>query len=443
MARPTRLPVDPNAPVTLTAAKAAGRPVEMGLETPGRDPLGAVGPPSAANRAAPEGVGLAQFLLGVGDTLRQFHGRPQWIRCEVAFVQAKAKGYWVLGLQETDGQGRKLAAAEALVWSQDADRVLGLFERATGEPLAAGMQILLRVELSFSPEWGLRLLGKGIDPRWTVGEAEQARQRLRRALEAEGLWELQRRLPAPADFTRVAVVAPEGSAGVEDFLREADRLAAHGLCAFEVFHAPFEGDNAPRLLPDALVRAGAAAVDAVVVVRGGGAASGIAWLNHEAIVRAAAALPVPLITGIGHERDRTLLDDLAHTACGTPSKAAGHLVQAIVERARRAEQTWEHLGSVARARLDRADAQVDQVRTAVVHQALGRLDQQATHVDGLWRESVGMGPSATLERGYALVSNAAGKLIRRAADVPAHAPLTLRFADGTATVSPSPPEPLP
>ena len=433
MARPTRLAITPDPATALPKAAVDAD----ALTRPAQDPLGpsvAKAPESQAGCPMPS-VGLTQFLDGVADTLRRFHGIPQWVQCEVAFVQAKSKGYWMLGLQETNAKGQKQAAAEAIVWSNDADRVMGLFERVTGEPLAAGMRVLLRVELSFSAQWGMRLICKGIEPRWTLGEAAQARSRLRQALIQEGIWDNNRHLPAPADFTRIAVVSPEGSAGVEDFLRETGLLAKYGLCQVEVFHAPFEGDNASTAIPAAFERlAQVGPFDAVCVVRGGGAASGIAWLDHEAILRAALACPFPLVTGIGHERDNTLLDDIALLPQGTPSKAAAHITQVIVARARAAEQAWESVSTQALQRLDFAAQKAEHLTQEVFQTAMARIDHQTTTVDALLRESIGLGPQATLERGYALALHGQ-RLVTTVQQALEHPHLTLRFSDGSVNVT--------
>lgn len=435
MARPTRLDT-PTPAAASQAAKPKAMPRSDDLLVPAQDFLDTTPKPSSSTALpSPSSMGLTQFLDGVADTLRRFHGMAQWVQCEVAFVQAKNKGYWMLGLQETNTKGQKQAAAEAIVWSNDADRVMGLFERVTGEPLAAGMRVLLRVELSFSAQWGLRLICKGIEPRWTLGETAQARAKLRQTLIQEGLWDTNRRLTAPADFTRLAVVSPEGSAGVEDFLRETALLEKHRLCQVQVFHAPFEGNNASAAIPAAFERiTEAGPFDAVCVVRGGGAASGIAWLDHEAIVRAALACPFPLVTGIGHERDNTLLDDIALLPQGTPSKAAAYITQVIVERARAAEQAWESVSTQAIQRLDFAAQKAERLVQEVFQAALARIDRQASTVDALLRESIGLGPQATLERGYALALDGK-RLVTSAQQALEHPQLTLRFADGSVNVT--------
>lgn len=402
------------------------------LQAPSVDPL--------ASGIPTKGMPLASFLNGVKTSLQQTHEVPTWIQAELAFAQAK-QHFWSLGLQEMDDQGNKIAATEAVVWSSDLAQVVERFEAVTGQALAAGMKVLLQVQVQFSPQWGFRLACKNISPQWTLGEAAVQRQQLREQLIDEGLWDRNQSFPAPRDFTHVAVVAPHASAGLEDFLREAERLESLGLCRFTLFHAPFEGPNAPLLLPQALAEAGQVpGIDAVCLIRGGGAAAGIAWLDHEAIVRAAAKLPVPLLTGIGHERDTPLVEELASMAAGTPSKAIGLITARITQQAHQAQQAWATITRLATERVAQAHHRLARQHQDIAHHA-GRLVQHARQaVDALAREALGLGPQATLNRGYALVTDAQGQLISQAPEG-ANVPATLRFQDKAIPVllSPTPP----
>jgi len=375
------------------------------------------------------GQPLSQFLNGVKASLLQTHESPTWIQAELAFAQEKAR-FWSLGLQELSATGEKLASAEAVVWTSDIPKVVERFEATTGQPLRAGLKVLIQVQVSFSEQWGLRLVCKDISPQWTMGEAALQRHQLRQTLAEEGVWFRNQRFSTPADFTHLAVIAPEASAGLEDFLKESKRLETLGLCKFTVFHAPFEGKNAPVEIPKALKAAEALpGIDAICLVRGGGAASGIAWLDHEAIVRAAAKCSRPLLTGIGHERDTPLIEELAALSAGTPSKAIGLVVARITQAAKQAQKNWEELRLGVQTRLQQARQRSDLLMEEVSRQAQSTLNHARQEVDGLAREAMGLGPQATLARGYAMVSTPKGELITSA---PAH-PNTkalLRFQDG-------------
>lgn len=428
MNRPVRQAVARSQP-----AAVAPKPRQANLlSLPSVDPL-ATGVPA-------RGLSLSHFLNGVKTSLQQTHEMPTWIEAELAFAQAK-QHFWALGLQETDEQGTKLAATEAVVWSQDLEKVVHRFEGQTGQSLAAGMKVLLQVQVQFSTQWGFRLVCKDISPQWTMGEAAIQREQLRQQLLDDGLWEKNQTLPEPRDFTSVAVVAPHASAGLEDFLQEAERLESLGLCKFHVFHAPFEGPNAVLQLPQALAQAEQqAGIDAVCLVRGGGAASGIAWLNHEAIVRAAARLRVPLITGIGHERDVTLVEELAALPAGTPSKAIALIMGRIVQQAQQAKEAWATVQRLSQDRIQQADQRLAHHRQEMTHLAQNLVSQARQSVDALAREALGLGPQATLNRGYALVTDEQGQILTQAPQA-SNLKVSLRFQDGSvsAVLSPSKP----
>jgi exodeoxyribonuclease VII large subunit len=139
-------------------------------------------------------------------------------------------------------------------------------------------------------------------------------------------------LPPPLDFVRVAVISPETSAGLGDFQRESDRLQTATLCEFTFFRATFQGLDAPSSIRTAVQNALAAhrqsPFDALVVIRGGGSVTDLAWLNDLQLATVLCLCPLPVFTGIGHERDQTILDDIAHIRFDTPSKVALHITRA-------------------------------------------------------------------------------------------------------------------
>lgn len=389
--------------------------------------------------ASPSHLSLAEFLEQIGQTIAQCHGAPTWIRAEIVSAEARSKGYWVLEIQDTDAKGKKIASSSVMVWYRQVPAVIHYFKRATGHDLSPGMRVLLQVEATFSQEWGFRLTAQAIDPSWTLGQAQQESDRIRQSLQEEGVWSLNRMLPAPLDFTHVAVIAPDGSAGLGDFWKEAHVLAQSNICEFTVFKAAFEGPNAVRDIPaifDAIQTQHASnstpTFDAVFVVRGGGASTGIQTLNQEAIIRSVCRCPLPVIIGIGHEKDATLLDEVAHTVLGTPSKAVGFLVNKIVSNARAAWQDWAEIHEGIQRRLKEAQQQLNLFVKDITLSQEQLLKQAKNDVERLLREAIGLGPQSTLSRGYTLVEQS-GKMVRTANE--AHhlnsSEIEIRFSDGT------------
>ena len=374
---------------------------------------------------------LSELLARLGDAVKR-SAPGGWIRCEIASMQRRAKGYWMLGLQDCAETGQKVSSVDAVVWSQDVNAVIGKFRRGTAEDLAPGMKVLLFAEADLSALWGLRLIVRDVDPAWTIGLAERALREVRVKLQAEGLWGRNKLLPVPVDFTSVAVVSPAGSAGLGDFMAEARKVESWGVCRFDIFEAVFEGPNAAASLSSSLtaLHPHSGRYDAICVVRGGGAASGLAWVNHESVVRAACSCPIPIITGIGHERDRTLLDEVANQSRDTPSKVIGHIISTMAGSARHAAQDWCNFRSLVQQRLGDAQRDVDQMRVQSVRLSAALLDRSQSMIDALFREAIGLGPSSVMARGYAVASTSDGRPIATSEDAMSAADIVLTFRDG-------------
>jgi exodeoxyribonuclease VII large subunit len=399
----------------------------------------------------------ADQALSLNDLMATLHGLVEdtfpaalWVRCEVVSAQQKPKGYWVLQVQDSEA-GRE-ANAQIMVWRNAVPRVIGHFIKVMGQPLKAGMQILLQVRVGFSPQWGLSLTAEAIDPAFTLGQAHMETERIRAAIKHQGIWEANRKLPAPLSFCRVALVAPGGSAGLGDVQVETHALEQAGLCEFDVHLASFEGKNAVRELVETLERfTDDQAYDAVCLVRGGGGTAGIQTLDHQAIVEAVCRCPIPVIVGIGHERDHTLLDEVAFLSLGTPSKAIGHITHALIQQAQASQEAWLAVEQTVRQRLEEAHNRARALQEeawrratqglATAEQGLASLRQEIRHrserlvelanqsTEALVREAVGLGPGATLARGYAWVSGPEGP-ITQAAQARQAPHLILHFADG-------------
>lgn len=409
---------------------------------------------------------IADQALSLHDLLATIHGlvddtfpAAMWVRCEVLAAHQKAKGYWVLQVQDPE-TGRE-SNAQVMVWKRDVPRVIGHFVRVTGQPLAAGMQILLQVRVAFSPQWGLSLTAEAIDPGFTLGQAHLETERIRAAVKNQGIWDSNRKLDAPVSFCRVALVAPGGSAGLGDVQVETRALEQAGLCEFEVHLAAFEGRNAVQELVEALARfTDADAYDAVCLVRGGGGTSGIQTLDHQSIIEAVCRCPIPVIVGIGHERDHTLLDEVAFLSLGTPSKAIGHITHKLVQQAQGGQEAWLAVEQTVQQRLEEAHSRTRSLHEeslrrvtqglAQAEQGVARCQQELRHrserlveqaeqTTQAWiREALGLGPGATLSRGYAWVSGPHGP-ITHASDARRAPHLILHFADGDVGTQPDVP----
>ncbi len=312
---------------------------------------------------AKKGISLSRLLDGVGAAIAQAFAAGVWTLVEV--VEARThNGHVYLELSERDAQGQPVAKARALIWASTAARILPQFEEATGAVIGAGIKLLVRARPVFKAQYGFSLELDAIDSEYTLGDLEARKKEIRARLQREGVFERNRQLAAPWDYRHVLVVAPAEAAGLGDFRKEADRLARFGICEFAYAHSRFQGEGAALEIIAAAtagLRAGFSErpPDAVAIIRGGGAVNDLAWLNDYALARFICDLEIPVLTGIGHERDGTIPDEVAHTRYDTPSKVIAGIEQQILRRAREARAAWDTVSasSVQLIHKVRADAE--------------------------------------------------------------------------------------
>jgi exodeoxyribonuclease VII large subunit len=297
-------------------------------------------------KEAERGVALAELLDRVQGVIDDAFPTAEWVRAEVAELRGK-NGHLYLTLTERNDRGDILAQIKGVIWRNRAESIAARFEQATGAGLKTDIKILCLARLRFDPLYGLDLIIEDVDPSYTLGDLAAKLARVRESLEQLGLYDRNRRLFGPVEFTRVAVLSPETSAGLGDFRREADHLQRGGLCEFHFFSATFQGVDAPASIHGAVLQALAAhqrtPFDALVVIRGGGSVTDLAWLNDLELAKLLCQSPIPVFTGIGHERDSTILDEIAHTRFDTPSKVALHIKTTITDNAWAALDAWERI----------------------------------------------------------------------------------------------------
>lgn len=336
--------------------------------------------PSGPLPTTPRGARLSELLSRVSTAISKALPASVWVIVEV--VEAKVNNHVYLDLAERDIQGGLLARARAMIWAREAASILPKFEADTGMSIGPGIKLLVRARPTFSAQYGFSLVIDALDSDYTLGDLEARKRELRERLTREGLWDRNRSLDKPWDFNEVLVVSPHSAAGLGDFQAEASRLERAGLCRFTYVHSRFQGDGAAQEIATEAERALNAwageslTPDALVLIRGGGSVNDLAWLNDYTLARFVCLAPVPVFTGIGHEKDNTIVDEVAHTRFDTPSKVIGGIEGAIAARAREAEVLYGLVATTARARLVEARRVTDQVH-ADIRTSVARTNQQA------------------------------------------------------------------
>jgi exodeoxyribonuclease VII large subunit len=327
--------------------------------------------------AEPAGISLTMLMARCTAAINVAFPEPVWVRIEISQIRSSSGNLYVQAIERSKDDGRELAKATAQIWRANVNRIGRKFSEATGMELAAGIQVLVLVKPSITGQYGLGLQIIDIDPSYTLGDLQAKLKRIRAEIAAKGFGENNRRLRTPDDFFRVGVVSPEGAAGLEDFQAVADVLEQAGLCRFAYFHAIFQGDRAKESVKQAMIAANEAhqaePFDTLVIIRGGGAASDLHWLDEYVLAAMVCRFHCPVFTGIGHERDKSLLDEYANRAFGTPSKVIGFIKESIKAAALQGQQDWLYLLQTITARLDNAAAKLDARRSEVVTRMERRL----------------------------------------------------------------------
>ena len=261
-------------------------------------------------------------------TLESRFRDPLWISAEISELKVNRSGHCYLNLVEkgaTDGAPR--AEARAVIWKSAYLPMASMFEAATGATLRAGLRVLVRVVVSYHEVYGFSLQIIDLDPRYTLGEVERRRRETIAHLQQDGVWDMNRELCLPRPTLRIAIVSSDTAAGYQDFMNELRRSTYR----FEttLFRSLMQGDAAEESVINALneIAARESDFDVVAIIRGGGSTSDLALFDSYLIASYVAQFPLPIFSGIGHDKDISVVDMVAHTSLKTPTAVATKLVE--------------------------------------------------------------------------------------------------------------------
>lgn len=277
-------------------------------------------------------VTLSQLQKMVKATLNQAFALPLWVSAEIAEIKVNYSGHCYLELVEKGGEnGVPLSQARAVIWRSFYPRIAGYFEAQTGQRLAAGIRILAKVTVTFHELYGFSLNITDIDPAFTLGDMERQRQLTIEQLQKDGVWEMNHELQMPRVVQRIAIVSSRQAAGYQDFCKEIGK--SRYTFRLTLFDAFMQGAGAEESIIAALdaIADRIEEFDAVVLIRGGGSASDLSCFNAYRLCAHIAQFPLPVLTGIGHDKDTSVADMVAHTPLKTPTAVAGWLIDRMAE----------------------------------------------------------------------------------------------------------------
>lgn len=355
-----------------------------------------------------------------------------WVEAELAECRER-NGHCYMELVEKDERSNSpIAKASAKCWRQTWTLLHATFLRATGQPLHAGMKVLLRVYPQFHEAYGFSWIVSDIDPTYTIGDLARRRQEIIKTLKAQGVFDLQRELRLSPFAQRIAVISAESAAGYGDFCRQLLDNEYNLQFHTELFPAIMQGERVEQSVIQALnlINNRIDDFDAVVIIRGGGATSDMSGFDTLPLAENVANFPLPIITGIGHDRDECVLDMVSHTRVKTPTAAATLLITHLCNTLQQVADAENVIAHYAQDRLQRHRLQLEHITTLLPHLAQ-RLMTEAHHsLERIQLKLEGYDPQLLLQRGYSITLHS-GQIVKSPQDVKSGDEIETRLKQGT------------
>lgn len=380
-----------------------------------------------------------------------------WLQAELSEVRTAMNGHcYVEFVQKQERGGGLVAKSRGQIWAGRWALLRPYFERTTGQRLSPGMSVLVQVEVTFHPVYGFSLNILDIDPTYTIGDIARRRQEILRQLEAEGVLTMNKELPLPRLLQRIAVISSATAAGYGDFSNQLASAPENLFFHTELFPATMQGDGVERSIISALTAIAQRMedFDVVVIIRGGGSTSDLTGFDTLALAENVAQFPLPIITGIGHERDDTIIDIVAHTRVKTPTAAAELLIHNQLQELAMVRNLEQRLHEGIRLKLQREHSRIDRltatlptlmsaVRTreeSKIKWAEKRLQiatesffmRQHNRIEMLESKLKSASPERILRLGFS-ITRVDGKAIHSASDIAPGTIIETTLADGTLT----------
>lgn len=351
-----------------------------------------------------EHLSLYELNTLVQQAIEETMAMQYWVETELAEANER-RGHLFLDLVQKDGTGNTpIARASAKCWASSWTPLRMHFERVTGQRLSAGMKVLLRVYPQFHTAYGFSWIVTDIDPTYTVGDMARRRQEIVRQLKEEGIFDLQKELRLPALCRRIAVISSETAAGYGDFCNQLADNDYGFVFRTRLFPAIMQGEKVEQSVIAALDRIYAVQdeFDCVVIIRGGGAVSDMSGFDTLALAENVANFPLPIITGIGHDRDECVLDMVSHVRVKTPTAAAAFLIDHLADAYEQVSMLAERVAQAVRHRLEIERMRLASLTAQLPMAARRTVELRSHRIDILAHRAAALDPKLVLARGYSM-----------------------------------------
>ena len=331
-------------------------------------------------------ITLSELTNQIQQVIRSNFDTPQWIRAEISELRENPGGHCYLELVEKDdASDALLAKTKATIWASTYRMLKLYFESSTGQSLRAGLNVLVSVTVEFHGVYGFSLNIRDIDPTFTIGEMAARRLKIIRQLEEDGIVDMNKEIPFPVLPQRLAIISSSTAAGYGDFCDQLKNDSSHFAFYPKLFSAVMQGDQAEASIVSALekIYEHIELFDVVVIIRGGGAITDLACFDSYELALNCAQFPLPIVSGIGHQRDISILDMVANSSVKTPTAAAELLISVLQNAESRMSSVVADIQHLVKNKIDienrlinQAQMRIKQTLRSWVLQKVHLLDRQ-------------------------------------------------------------------
>lgn len=404
-----------------------------------------------------ESISLKELLARLRAVVSESFDSLYWVRADISDLREDAsRGHCYLELVEKKDGKLIEAKVRASIWAGTYRILKPYFFQETGQFLSTGMKVLVQVSLTFHEQFGLSCVIHDIDPTFTLGDIARKRQETIAQLKEDGVWDMNKSLDLPMLIQRIAVISSSSAAGYEDFCNQLRNSGRNYYYSTTLFPAVVQGEHAADSVVAALDRIydRIEEFDVVVIIRGGGATTDLLAFDEYSIAASVAQFPLPVLTGIGHERDESVTDMVAHTRCKTPTAVAAFILDRTRSMEIVLEEMEDRLASSLQRRMEQESLRLTsdaeklkricqyQVKLTFQHLQMQKERLKSSFDSFSKRQKHGLemmentlrllSPESLLKRGYS-ITVCDGKVVKSKKDVKVGSVLETIVTDGKIT----------
>lgn len=402
-----------------------------------------------------EKLTLTDLQLLIRDSLYIALPEMYWVIAEISEIKENSAGHCYLELIEKHPDDNNVRARiKAIIWSKRYRFIKSLFENITGESIRDGLKILVKAKVEYHEIYGLSLVITDIDPAFTIGELAMKRQQIIHRLEQEGVFTMNKEIEFPIAPQRIAIISSKNAAGFTDFINQL-KGNSYGYSFYTaLFESSMQGSDTEKGITDALNRIADIQefFDLVVIIRGGGSQADLSWFDNYNIAYHITQFPLPVITGIGHDKDMSVTDLVANKALKTPTATAEFIIECISEAENHIYEIWQRIREISIqytsgaglvlmnhiSRLTAASKSYSQIKNYTIESLHNSLISKTRNYTDSKKAELNLlevtlnilNPDNVLKRGYTITS-LNGKILKTKESLKEGEVLETRFSDGT------------